>query len=72
MRWLTFSLALEAASGGWLSERFPATFPVNLANAGLGKLATMNEIGVVERDFCGGPPGIRTLNQWIKSPLLCR
>jgi hypothetical protein len=20
----------------------------------------------------GGPPGIRTLNQWIKSPLLCR
>jgi hypothetical protein len=22
--------------------------------------------------FSGGPPGIRTLNQWIKSPLLCR
>ena len=22
--------------------------------------------------FPGGPPGIRTLNQWIKSPLLCR
>jgi hypothetical protein len=55
-----------------LSDRFAVTFAVRREPAAQEGHAAGADIGLVMRKLAGGPPGIRTLNQWIKSPLLCR
>jgi hypothetical protein len=53
-------------------DRFPVSFPVKNSNRVREDRAPLLENRINTEKLSGGPPGIRTLNQWIKSPLLCR
>ncbi len=55
-----------------LFERFAVSFAVTQGYDSHARSEEAATIRMVTRDLSGGPPGIRTLNQWIKSPLLCR
>ena len=51
---------------------FAVNFPVESGNRMREGRILLVDIRMVMGKVGGGPPGIRTLNQWIKSPLLCR
>jgi hypothetical protein len=52
-----------------LSDAWPRTAE---AMAGLTFRSSMAVATLAELRFCGAPPGTRTLNPRIKSPLLCQ
>lgn len=53
-------------------KRFAVSFAVDWQNRRSRGTQQSEGTGMATSVLAGGPPGIRTLNQWIKSPLLCR